>query len=310
MLLSCGDALIDFMPVPAADGREAYAPAVGGSCLNVAVAMARLGAPSAFVGGISRDLFGGMIAEHAGNAGVDLRFATRSDHDTTLAFVRVVDGEPHYAFHDESSASRQWTWRPGSIPFEEVDALHIGSTTLINDPAASHTEALLYEAHGRTVIHFDPNCRSALIRDREAYAARMAGFSRRADIVRMSDVDLGFLFPGADHAAVASGLIADGASLVVITRGEKGVTAWHRSGMMLGVDAPRVDTADTVGAGDSFQGALLVALREFGCLNHPALRNLGEDRLRRALHFAARCAAITCGRPGADPPWRHEVGQV
>ncbi|MDX6804989.1 carbohydrate kinase [Terrihabitans rhizophilus] len=308
MLLSCGDALIDFMPAKASDGQDALVPAVGGSCLNVAVAMARLGAPAGFLGGLSTDMFGRMIADHATASGVDLRHAARSDDQTTLAFVRVVEGEPHYAFHDESSAARRWTWSVGSIPFEAVDALHVGSTTLINEPSSSETLALVEEAHGRTVIHFDPNCRPALIRNREAYAACMARFTRRADIVRMSDVDCGFLFPGAEQSDVAARLIGEGASLVVITRGKKGVSAWQRSGLIVEVEASHLNIADTIGAGDSFQGAMLVALRDLGALDRSALKTIGENDLHRALRFAARCAAVTCSRPGADPPWRREVG--
>ena len=108
MLLSCGDALIDFLAVHSTDGREALAPVVGGSCLNIAVGMARLGAPAGFVGGISTDLFGRMIADHAFASQVDLQYATRSAHQTTLAFVRAVDGEPQYAFYDEGTATRNW----------------------------------------------------------------------------------------------------------------------------------------------------------------------------------------------------------
>src|ERR1700686_2360395 len=132
MLLSCGDALIDFLPVTSVDGRDAIVPAVGGSCLNVAVGMARLGAPAGFVGGISTDLFGRMIADHATASQVDLRYATRSEHQTTLAFVRTVAGEPHYAFYDEGTATRNWIYRCGAIPFDEIEAIHVGSTTLVN----------------------------------------------------------------------------------------------------------------------------------------------------------------------------------
>ena len=114
MLLSCGDALIDFLPVNSADGRDALVPVVGGSCLNIAVGIARLGAPAGFVGGISTDLFGRMIAEHARASQVDLRYAARSSRQTTLAFVRVVDGEPQYAFYDEETAARPSA--PGNWP--------------------------------------------------------------------------------------------------------------------------------------------------------------------------------------------------
>src|SRR5258708_6890953 len=131
MLLSCGDALVDFLPVKSTDGRDALLPAVGGSCLNVAVGMARLGAPVGFAGGISTDLFGRMIAEHAQASQVDVRYAARCDRPTTLAFVRSVNGEAHYAFYDEGTASRHSTHQPRALPFSELAALHIRSTTLV-----------------------------------------------------------------------------------------------------------------------------------------------------------------------------------
>src|SRR6266540_6177022 len=130
MLLSCGDALVDFLPVKSVDGRDATVPVVGGSCLNIAVGMARLGAPAGFVGGISTDLFGRMIADHASASQVDLRYVTRSDCQTTLSFVSTIAGEPQYAFYDEATAPRNWAYRPGSIPFDAIEAIHVGSTTL------------------------------------------------------------------------------------------------------------------------------------------------------------------------------------
>src|SRR6202158_6575146 len=128
MLLSCGDALIDFLPVKSVDGRDAVVPVAGGSCLNIAVGMARLGAPAGFVGGISTDLFGRMIADHASASQFELRYAPRSGHQTTLAFVRTVGGEPQYAFYDEATASRNWIYRRGSIPFQQAQAITVGLT--------------------------------------------------------------------------------------------------------------------------------------------------------------------------------------
>ena len=307
MLLSCGDALIDFMPVRAADARDAYVPVVGGSCLNVAVAMARLGAPAGLVGGISTDLFGTMIADHARRSNVDLRYAVRSPDQTTLAFVRFIGGEPHYAFYDESTAARRWTYRRGSIPFASIDALHVGSTTLIDDSVSTETLALIDDARGSTTISFDPNCRANLVRNKADYIRRMDVFAARADIVRMSDADFDFLYSGKDYGPKATALIAGGASLVVITRGERGVLAWHRSAGFVEVMAPRVDVVDTVGAGDSFQGSLLVALREIRRIEAGALAAIGIDELGRALTFAVACSAFTCGRIGADPPYRSEI---
>jgi sugar/nucleoside kinase (ribokinase family) len=174
MLLSCGDALVDFLPVKSIDGRDAAVPVAGGSCLNIAVGMARLGAPAGFVGGISTDLFGRMVADHALTSGVDLRYAMRSGHQTTLAFVRHVDGEPHYAFYDEATASRNWTYRRGSIPFDEIEAIHVGSTTLANDNGAAQALAMIEDAGGSVTISFDPNCRPNLVRQKARYIAWMS----------------------------------------------------------------------------------------------------------------------------------------
>src|SRR5712671_1825163 len=146
MLLSCGDALIDFLPVKSADGRDALVPMVGGSCLNIAVGMARLGASAGFVGGISTDLFGRMIADHASASDVDLRYATRSDHQTTLAFVRTIAGEPHYAFYDEATASRSWAYGPGAFHFADIEAVHVGSTTLTHELGAAQALAMVEDA--------------------------------------------------------------------------------------------------------------------------------------------------------------------
>lgn len=307
MILSCGDALIDFVPVRAADGREAIRPAVGGSCLNIAVGVARLGIPTGFVGGISTDLFGRMIADHAAASNVDLRHATRSDHQTTLAFVRLIAGESQYAFYDTETASANWTYRRGSIPFDAIDAVHIGSTTLVHDRGAAEAGALIADAKATATISFDPNCRPNLVHDQPAYRARMGAFAANADIVRMSDVDFEYLFGEEDFAASAAALLAQGASLIVITRGTSGALAWHRTAGAIVVSAPAVDVVDTIGAGDSFQAALLFALHQLKRIERARLQTVGADDLRRALSFACKCAALTCTRAGADPPRRDEI---
>jgi fructokinase len=308
MLLSCGDALVDFLPVKSTDGRDAIVPVVGGSCLNIAVGLARLGARTGFVGGISTDLFGRMIADHAMASQVELGYATRSDLQTTLAFVRTVDGEPQYAFYDEATASRSWTYRRGSIPFDEIEAIHIGSTTLIDEKTAAETLAMVESARGSATISFDPNCRPNLVKRRADYIDRMEAFAARAAIVRMSDVDFEFLYGGADHAGMAKSLIEMGASLVVVTRGAEGAQAWHREAGAIEVQAPSVNVVDTIGAGDSFQAALLFALRAIGRIETGSLAQMNFDELGRVLSFASICSAFTCGRAGADPPRQSDVG--
>jgi fructokinase len=289
MLLSCGDALIDFLPVRSVDGRDAAVPVVGGSCLNIAVGMARLGAPAGFVGGISNDVFGRMIADHAAASQVELRYATRSAHQTTLAFVRSVAGEPQYAFYDEATASQNWIYRPGSIPFAEIEAIHLGSTTLASDKGASEALAMVEDAGGSVTISFDPNCRPNLVRHKAHYVDRMDAFAAAADIVRMSDVDFEYLYGGSDYGGI------------------KGAQAWHGAAGTVEVEAPSVDVVDTIGAGDSFQAALLFALRVQGRIGRQTLAQMNSDELWRALSFASVCAAVTCGRAGADPPRRAEI---
>jgi fructokinase len=307
MLLSCGDALIDFVPAKAADGRDALVPMVGGSCLNIAVGMARLGASAGFVGGISMDLFGRMIAGHAQASGVDLGHATRSPRPTTLAFVRQAESEAQYAFYDEETASRHWVYRRGSIDFATVDAVHTGSTTLVNDPGWSQTLALVEEAGRTTTISFDPNCRPGLVRDKAGYVRRMDRLAGHADVVRVSDADFDYLYGGNDYGGRAKALLSARTSLFVITRGSGGAQAWHSHAGSVTVGSPPVDVVDTIGAGDSFQAGLLFALHAMACIRAESLRRMSVDQLRRALEFAADCAAETCRRPGADPPRLHEL---
>jgi len=135
----------------------------------------------------------------------------------------------------------------------------------------------------------------------------MAAFARAAHIVRMSDVDFDYLYGDDDPARRAAALIAAGASLMIVTRGAQGAEAWHKTAGSVVVAAPAGPVVDTIGAGDSFQAALLFALQAMGRSEAGALAGIGADELRRALSFAARCAAITCSRPGADPPRRAEI---
>jgi fructokinase len=307
MILSCGDALIDFVPVAAADGGEALRPMVGGSCLNVAVGLARLGVPTGFVGGISNDLFGRMIAEHALASRVDLRFATRSDYHTTLAFVRMIAGESQYAFYDTRTASREWTYRQGMIDFGNVHAVHIGSTTLANEDGAAQIAAMIAEAKQSTTISFDPNCRPNLVKDKTTYLELMNAFADTADVIRMSDVDFNYLYETETYAVRAESLLAGSCGLFVITCGMEGVQAWHAKSGFIKVGAPAIKVVDTIGAGDSFQAALLFALHKQKRLGRARLKETGVDELRRALLFACNCAALTCTRMGADPPRSDEV---
>ncbi|MBK5656576.1 MAG: carbohydrate kinase [Rhizobium sp.] len=307
MLLSCGDALIDFLPSRTADGREAMTPAVGGSCLNIAIGAARLDLPTGFVGGISTDTFGRMIADHAAASGVDLGRATRSDHQATLAFARVTGTETQYAFYDADTASRNWTYRREAIARDGISCLHTGSTTLVHDQGAAETLAFIEDIRSQVTIALDPNCRPNLVKDRDAYRARILGFCGKADIVKMSDVDFAYLFGEEAYAERADALLAAGTSLVVITRGDNGACAWHRQTGLIEVESPVVKVVDTIGAGDSFQAALLAALHRLNRIERRGLGSISTAELTRALAFACKCAAFTSTRAGADPPRSREL---
>ena len=202
----------------------------------------RVSAPRRGLSAASRPICSdASIADHALASQVDLRYATRSAHQTTLAFVRHVGGEPQYAFYDEATASRNWTYRTGSIPFDEIEAIHVGSTTLANEKGAAQALAMIEDAGGATTISFDPNCRPNLVSDKARYVDQMDAFAAAADIVRMSDVDFEFLYGGSDYGERAKSLIAAGTSLVVVTRGIKGAQAWHRAAGPVKVEAPAIE---------------------------------------------------------------------
>jgi fructokinase len=167
---------------------------------------------------------------------------------------------------------------------------------------------MIEDAGGSVTISFDPNCRPNLVRDKARYVDQINGFAARADIVRMSDVDFEYLYGGSDCAPRAQSMVAAGTTLVVVTRGIKGAQAWHCEAGAVEVEAPTVAVVDTIGAGDSFQAALLFALRAIGRIGKDTLAGMNSDELFRALSFAASCAAITCGRAGADPPQLSDVG--
>lgn len=202
---------------------------------------------------------------------------------------------------------RGTAYQRGSISFETVEAVHVGSTTLADDNGAAQTLALISDAKSSATISFDPNCRPNLVKDKPRYLARMSRFCETADIVRMSDVDFSYLYGDQPYRERANALLADGAGLVIITRGIHGAVAWHPAAGQIEIAAPAATVIDTIGAGDSFQAALLVALHKQGRLGRQQLENVDAGELRRAPTFAANCAALTCTRPGADPPRSSEI---
>jgi fructokinase len=305
MIVSCGEALIDFLPADVG-GRAGFSAAAGGSPFNVAIAAGRLGAPAGFFGGLSTDLFGDILRAALDASGVDASLAQVSERPSTLAFVSLAGGSARYAFFDEQSAGRMLSEADLPAFPRTVTALHFGSFSLAEEPCGTAFEALMQREQRDRVISLDLNIRPTLIHNRDGHIARLDRLIEMADIVRASDEDLEWLEPGADAAEMTARFLKRGAKLVVLTRGADGALAATRHETVT-VPAPTVIVADTVGAGDTFTGALLAHLHEQNSLSKQAIAKLGSDALRAALDYAARAAAITVSRPGCDPPWRREL---
>lgn len=308
MIVSCGEALIDFIPAPVA-GEIGYLPRCGGSPFNTAIACARLGAPTAFLGRISNDMFGDKIVAALAENAVSLALLHRVDQPTTLAFVDLAGEEPQYAFFTENSADRGITPHALSTAPTGVECLHLGlgAYTLETEPFAQAYTALFKAAKGRAVRSFDPNIRANMIADRASYVARIEHWLAETDLVKVSAADLEWLYGHRPLEAIAESWLALGPKLVVVTRGSKGASAFRHGKPPITASAQPITVVDAVGAGDSFTGGLLVALRAAGAMNLAALTQLDDTVLTQAVGYACRVAAITCTRAGANPPYAHEV---
>lgn len=308
VILCAGEALIDMVPRQTPEG-QAFLPLPGGAVFNTAIASARLGAPTAFWYGLSSDMFGDQLRAALADAGVDTGLCWPSDRHSTLAFVTLVEGQARYLFLDENTAGRMLT--PADLPDipTSVRALFVGGISLVGEPVGSTMEALAARVAGDgqgRLIMLDPNIRPGFIRDEAAYRARIQRLIGLAHVVKLSDEDLFWLMGEGDLAAQARAVQALGPRLVLVTQGARGARAIG-AGLNVEVPAPKVTVVDTVGAGDTFNAAFLAALAQRDALSPDAVAALGNGELTEALAFAARAAAISVTRAGANPPWRHEM---
>lgn len=306
MILCCGEALIDMLPRTSTAGEPAFAPYAGGAVFNSAIALGRLGVPTEFFSGLSDDLFGDQISRVLAESGVGTRYAARSSRPTTLAFVRLQDGHATYTFYDENTAGRMLSERDLPVLDDDTDAMLFGAISLIPEPCGSAYEALMQREHGRRVVMLDPNIRPGFIADRNAHLARMHRMIAMADIVKLSDDDLGWFDEAGDAAQIAARWLERGARLVIVTGGSKGATAYSRAGRVT-VESLKVDVVDTVGAGDTFNAGVLASLHDQGLLSKEAVDGLSREAIHAALTLGARAAAVTVARAGANPPWRSEL---
>ena len=306
-VLVAGEALIDFLPVPLSEGTG-YRPVPGGSPFNVAIGLARLGVSVGFVGRLSSDRFGRLLRGHLQRNNVDLSHLLAGEGPSTLAFVSTTpESEPEYTFFTKGAADQRL--HPEDLPVHlpaHVGALHFGSYSIACEPIGSTLLGWAEQEHEERLVAFDPNLRPALIGDSDRYRDRLARWLQVAHIVKASSADVEILYPGDSIEAVAARWLAQGAKLVVITRGADGVSGFLVEDRF-DLSGEPVDVVDTVGAGDAFMAGLLAGLNRHGLLSLEAQAEWSPQALHPVLAYAQRVAAITCTRSGANPPDRRAV---
>ncbi|MEO5885464.1 MAG: carbohydrate kinase [Candidatus Limnocylindrales bacterium] len=311
-LITCiGEILVDFLPMDE-DGRTVgFRMHPGGSLLNVAVATARLGGRSALMTKTGSDFFGRYLRAYVEGEGIDTRWLSQTVAPSALGFVAFPAGEPEFTFYGEDTADTRLTLDDLSDELAtETAILHVGSISLLRGSTPATVIAACRRMRGQALLSLDPNLRPALVRDETGYRATLEALIGLVDVVKVSAVDLAWLAPGRGVADVAIELLDRGPALVAVTLGGAGVLAARRTAhgtTTTTVPGFEVTVADTVGAGDSFDGALLTRLAESGVTSRAALEGLPESQLATILRFAVAVAALDCTRPGADPPRRAEV---
>ncbi len=310
MIVVAGEALVDLVD----EGDGSFRAIPGGSPANVAVGLARLGAPVQMLTRLSRDGFGRRIGAHLAGSGVGLDLAVEAAEPTPLAVATLdMQGRASYSFYVQGTADRMWQAAevPERLPTGS-QALCVGSLALALEPGAGLLGGLLERERQRAevTVVLDPNVRPALMGDPDAARARTRRLVVASDVVKVSDEDLAWLAPGEDPQAAARAWVATGPQLVVVTRGAAGAYAVTAAGVEVAVPAAAVTLVDTVGAGDAFTSGLVDGLRREGALGGQARSWLGEldaEVLGSVLARAIRVSALTCGRRGADPPYAAEV---
>ena len=308
MFVVCGEALVDVFAAGDTPTGVTLDARVGGSPFNVAVGLARLAQPSSFFSAVSRGFLGHRLMQALAAEGVNTSAVYRSDAPTTISLVGLdAQGVPSYAFYGEGCADRLLGTDALALLPSGIQAINVGSYATVVEPTAATQRALVEREHKRTVIAYDPNIRLNVEPDLAPWKNILAWMLPRTHLLKVSEEDLQLLLPGTALDAFAADALAQGVKLVVVTRGGEGAVAWNAQGRV-SVPPIQVKVIDTVGAGDTFQAGLLTWLAEHGLVSIAGLAGLGTAQVEQALSFAARAAAITCSRRGADMPRRAELG--
>ena len=307
MFVVCGEALMDVFAVDETPTGMALDARIGGSPFNVALGLARLAQPVSFFGALSSGFLGQRLLKALRAEDIGTGCTAVIDAPTTLSLVGLdARGVPSYSFYGEGCADRLLPLSALAQVPAGVRALQVGSYAMVVEPVAATQRALIEREQGRSLIAYDPNIRLNVEPDLARWRAALEWMLPRTQLLKVSDEDLGLLFPGADLATLAQDWLAAGVPLVVVTQGGAGAQAWARGVHVRSAPQP-VTVVDTVGAGDTFQAALLTWLAEHGRLAPQALAEWTEAELAALLDFAGRAAAITCSRRGADLPRRSEL---
>ncbi|EWM14265.1 carbohydrate kinase [Kutzneria sp. 744] len=303
MIVVAGEALVDLVPTTGG----ALLPQLGGGPYNVAVAAGRLDAPTAFLSRVSTDAFGDALVARLKDAQVDVSLIQRGPEPTTLAVVGLApDGSARYGFYVEGTADRLVV-DPGPLP-ADAQAVSFGTLSMVLEPGASVYESLLRRESARGLLTaLDPNVRPVLIPDADAYRTRFRSWLPDVGLLKVSIEDARWLAGDADAMTEIRAWQQIGPAAVVITRGGDGLAVLIRDGQLVEVPPVRVSVVDTIGAGDTVQGALLAWLHRHGVLSKDAVSALTAQEWRAALAFAGAAAAITVSRAGAEPPRSAEM---
>jgi fructokinase len=307
-----GEALVDLVVGPG--GQVAARP--GGGPYNAARTLARLGAETTFLGRLAGDGFGRLLRDGLTGEGVTLGLPDPSGRPSTLA-VAAVDqaGVAVYTFYLDGTAGADLGYEAmrKALP-ADVTAVHVGTLGLVMEPIGTAIERLiLTDLPAGAFVLLDPNCRPSAVADHEGYRRRIAAIAHRADIVKASVEDLAYLYPGVPAGEAAETLLAAGPSLVLLTDGPRPARAFLPD-TVLAEAVPAVMVADTIGAGDAFGGGFLawwtahgLGAADLHCNDLVRDNLVRDDLVRKALKAAVAVAALTCARPGADPPTRAEL---
>ncbi|CAI8324403.1 MAG: Fructokinase [Rhodospirillaceae bacterium] len=314
MIAVGGENLIDLVSTSSKEGLPVYIAHPGGSPFNVAMAAGQQGAKSCYLTPISSDKLGDLLVARLEAAGVMLA-GGRSDKPSSLAVVSIEDGIPSYGFYRRDTAERQVsTDFLNHITPDEVQILHLGSAALIDGEDAQAWEAAFVKHHqaGRegaaALTSLDPNIRPSLVADADSYRARVKRMMQHADILKLSDEDLHWLYPAATLEEGFEACMRDSkAALTVLTKGADGIIA-QASGTPFEIPAHKIDNlVDSVGAGDTFMASLLVWCNHHQITSRSALENHSEAQIKQALQRAAIAAALNCQKQGCQPPSRQEI---